>query len=172
MNGIRANIDSDKSIDVLLHVIKEVVAELHPSWPKTGKILPESLLTQDLGLDSLARVELLTRVERSFGVTLEEKIFIDAETPRDLWQAIIKASPSLKPVAAGKIREVEIEDTPDLPFNARTLVDVLNWHVENHPERPHIRLYSDEDDGEIVTYRQLGEGARAAYPFPSIRRFV
>ncbi len=113
MNGIRANIDSDKSIDVLLHVIKEVVAELHPSWPKTGKILPESLLTQDLGLDSLARVELLTRVERSFGVTLEEKIFIDAETPRDLWQAIIKASPSLKPVAAGKIREVEIEDTPD-----------------------------------------------------------
>jgi len=62
-----------KSIDVLLHVIKEVVAELHPSWPKTGKILPESLLTQDLGLDSLARVELLTRVERSFGVTLEEK---------------------------------------------------------------------------------------------------
>ncbi|KQC08289.1 MAG: acyl-phosphate glycerol 3-phosphate acyltransferase [Smithella sp. SDB] len=161
MNGIRANINSDKSMDVLLQDIKELVVELHPSWPTTRKILPDSLLTQDLGLDSLARVELLSRVERNFGVTLEEKIFIDAETPRDLWQAIIKTSPSLKSVAAGKINEVKIGEAYDLPFNAETLVDVLIWHVEKHPERTHIRLYSDEGNGEIITYRQLGEGAQA-----------
>lgn len=161
MNDIQRNIESGKSIDVLLQAIKELVMELHPSWPKTRKILPESLLTQDLGLDSLARVELLTRVERSFGVTLEEKIFIDAETPRDLWQAIIKAGPSIIPVAPIEIKEVEIEETHDLPFNAQTLVDALNWHVENHPERLHIRLYSDEGEGETITYRQLGDGAKA-----------
>jgi len=160
MNGIQTNIDSGKSIDFLLQEIKNLVIELHPSWPKTRKILPESLLTKDLGLDSLARVELLTRIERSFGITLEEKIFIDAETPRDLWQAIIKAGPSSMPVTNMEVKEVEIEEAHDLPFNAGTLVDALNWHVENHPERPHIRLYSDEDEGEIITYRQLGEGAR------------
>ena len=41
------------------------------------------------------------------------------------------------------------------------MVDVLNWHVEAHPDRPHIHLYSDEGDGEVLTYRQLGEGAQA-----------
>jgi 1-acyl-sn-glycerol-3-phosphate acyltransferase len=30
-----------------------------------------------------------------------------------------------------------------------------------HPDRPHIRLYSDEGDREILTYRQLGIGAQA-----------
>jgi 1-acyl-sn-glycerol-3-phosphate acyltransferase len=155
------NINSDKSMDVLLQAIKELVVELHPSWPKTRKILPDSLLSQDLGLDSLARVELLARIEKSFGVNLSEKIFIDAETPRDLWQAIINAGPSIAPVAAMEISKVEIGETHDLPFDAQTLVDVLNWHVENHPDRPHIRLYSDEGDGEIITYGQLGEGARA-----------
>ena len=155
------NINSDKSMDVLLQAIKELVVELHPSWPETRKILPDSLLSQDLGLDSLARVELLTRVEKSFGINLEEKIFIDAETPRDLWQAIINAGPSLAPVAAMEISKVEIDETQDLPFDAKTLVDVLNWHVENHPDRPHIRLYSDEDDGEIITYGQLADGAEA-----------
>jgi len=157
----RININSDKSMNVLLQAIKELVVELHPSWPETRKILPDSLLSQDLGLDSLARVELLARIERNFGVTLEEKIFIDAETPRNLWQAIINAGPSLTPVAAMEISKVEIGETHDLPFDAQTLVEVLNWHVENHPDRPHIRLYNDEDDGEIITYGKLGEGARA-----------
>ncbi|MBN1366209.1 MAG: AMP-binding protein [Syntrophaceae bacterium] len=161
MNDNPVNVDSSKSIDVLLQDIRELVVELHPSWPKTKRIFPDSSLTKDLGLDSLARVELLTRVERSFGVTLEEKIFIEAETPRDLWQIIIQASPSSTPFATVKIKEMEIEEAHDLPFNATTLVDILNWHVENHPERPHIRLYSDEGDGKIITYGQLSDGARA-----------
>ena len=33
-----------------------------------------------------------------------------------------------------------------------------------HPDRPHIRLYSDDDDGEIITYGDLWAeaGMRAA----------
>ena len=161
MNSNQTSINSDKSMDVLLKAIKALVVELHPSWPKTRQVLPDSLLTQDLGLDSLARVELLMRFEKSLGVTLEEKIFIDAETPRDLWQAIIKVGLSFKPVATMEMKAQDLGETYDLPFSARTLVDVLNWHVEKHPDRPHIRLYSDEGDGEIITYRQLGDGAQA-----------
>jgi len=161
MDGNGGNIDSGKSMDVLLRNIKELVIELHPSWPETRKIMPDSLMTQDLGLDSLARMELLERVEKHFGVTFDEKIFIEADTPRTLWQAIMATGASLKPVPAAEISKVETAETHDLPVHAKTLVEVLNWHEEHHPDRPHIRLYSDEGDGEIITYRQLGEGARA-----------
>ena len=162
-NPININPDgsSDASMDVLLKAIKGLVIELHPSWSKTRQVLADSLLSQDLGLDSLARVELLTRVEKILGVTLPEQIFIEAETPRDLWQAIIKGGYSLTSAAAGEISAPEMGEAHDLPHRAQTLVDVLNWHLEVHPDRPHIRLYSDEGDGEILTYRQLSEGARA-----------
>lgn len=161
MDRNQTNIYSDDKMDILLKNIQELVIELHPSWPKTRQILPNSRLTQDLGLDSLARMELLARMEKILIVTLDEKLFIDAETPRDLWQAIIKAGPSLISVTAGGMKAPEMGETYNLPLGAQTLVDVLNWHIENHPDRPHIRLYSDEGDGEIITYRQLAEGARA-----------
>lgn len=149
-------------MDVLRNNIQELVMELHPSWPKTRQVLPDSSLSRDLGLDSLARVELLTRIENFFNVTLEENKFIEAETPRELWQIIINAGPSLKYVPATEIKSPGMGETYDLPHSARTLVDALNWHVEHHPDRPHIRLYSDEDDGETITYRELADGARAA----------
>ncbi|MGB5218335.1 MAG: AMP-binding protein [Smithella sp.] len=162
MNGNQTKISSDSSMDVLRNNIQELVMELHPSWPKTRQVLPDSSLSRDLGLDSLARVELLTRIENFFNVTLEENKFIEAETPRELWQIIINAGPSLKYVPATEIKSPGMGETYDLPHSARTLVDALNWHVEHHPDRPHIRLYSDEDDGETITYRELADGARAA----------
>ncbi|MGD0277945.1 MAG: AMP-binding protein [Smithella sp.] len=162
-NPININPDGspDASMDVLLKAIKGLVIELHPSWPKTRQVLADSLLSQDLGLDSLARVELLARVEKILGVTLPEQIFIEAETPRDLWQAIIKGGYSLTSAATGEISAPEMGEAHELPHRAQTLADVLNWHLEVHPDRPHIRLYSDEGDGEILTYRQLGDGAQA-----------
>lgn len=161
MNSNQINIDAGRAMNVLLKAIKELVIELHPSWPKTRQVLPDSSLSRDLGMDSLALVELLARIEKSFGVYLPEKIFIDAETPRDLLKAIINAGTSLASVAAIKIKSAEMDETHDLPYSARTLADVLNWHAEAHPDRPHIRLYSDEGDGEVLTYRQISEGAQA-----------
>ena len=161
MDGNKISIDSDKLMDILLQNIRDLVAELHPSWPKTRQILPDNSLSKDLGLDSLARMELLFRMENILSTTFEEKIFIDAETPRDLWQSILKASPSLTPVASMEMKMSEMGEIYDLPHNAKTLVEALKWHVDNHPDRPHIRLYSDEGEGDIMTYRQLSDGAKA-----------
>lgn len=155
------NIDSDSLMDVLLKTIQELVYELHPTWSKTRQISLESKLSEDLGLDSLARVELLARVENIFSVTFPDKIFIDAETPRDIRDGIINSGTSLTPVAAAEIKAAPTDETLNLPHNAKTLADALNWHMDIHPDRPHIRLYSDEGDGEIITYRQLGDGAKA-----------
>jgi acyl carrier protein len=155
-----SNNDSGSLMDVLLKIIKELVGELHPSWPKTRQVLPDSSLSRDLGMDSLALVELLARIEKNFDITLPEKIFTEAETPRDLLEAFINADSTLVSAAA-KIKAVEIGEVYELPHDAKTLVDVLNWHMNVHPDRPHIRLYSDEGDGEILTYRQLDVGAQA-----------
>jgi acyl carrier protein len=79
---------------LLLKMIHELAVELHPRRPLKRPVTLDSTLGRDLGLDSLARVELLARIERHFRVTIPERIFADAETPRDLLRAVLGASPS------------------------------------------------------------------------------
>ena len=53
---------------------------------------------QDLGYDSLAMLEAISRIERAFGVTLDDSTITEATTPRALIQvvneqlAVLKAS--------------------------------------------------------------------------------
>ena len=56
----------------LLSVITEMLAELQRGRERARAATLDSVLDRDLGLDSLTRVELLMRVERTFGVTLPE----------------------------------------------------------------------------------------------------
>ncbi|MEE9605598.1 MAG: acyl carrier protein [Candidatus Scalindua sp.] len=78
----------------MLEIIEGLVAELHPRQLPVQAVSFDNSLDRDLGLDSLARVELLARIERSFGVVLQERVFADAETPRDLLRALLGASGS------------------------------------------------------------------------------
>ena len=50
-------------------------------------------------------------------------------------------------------------DAGVLPHGAATLTEVLDFHARVHPERSHIRLYSDEGEGQTLSYRALKEGA-------------
>ncbi|MGW4245268.1 acyl carrier protein [Nocardia sp. NPDC004722] len=43
---------------------------------------------EDLGYDSLAMLETASRVEREFGVTLEDSTVVDATTPRAFLAAV------------------------------------------------------------------------------------
>ncbi len=49
-----------------------VLAELHPGAAWIRPVTLDSALEQDLGLDSLSRVELAARIERAFAATLPE----------------------------------------------------------------------------------------------------
>ena len=146
----------------LLLVVRQLSQELRPHGPALGTITLDSALDRDLGLDSLGRVELLTRMERDFDVTLPEQQVVTADTPRDLLRALqgaqgrrqLPGDPSVAELALGKAAA---------PEGARTLIEALQWHVEAHPDRPHIRLYSDHDEGEIITYGELwAEAQRTA----------
>lgn len=69
----------------------------------------DSLLERDLGLDSLARAELLLRVERHFGVRLPEGLLASVQTLQDVLRAVA-AAPSL---AGGQTPPLQL-DRPEM----------------------------------------------------------
>ncbi|HKV08646.1 MAG TPA: AMP-binding protein, partial [Thermoanaerobaculia bacterium] len=152
---------SGVSPDAVLDVVRELAHELQPQRKSWQGLSLDASLERDLGLDSLGRVELLARLERSFGVRLPEALLGTAETPRDLLAALLAGSASggsepaplelLTPQEAG-------EAAPD---RTRSLVEVLEWHARRHPGRRHILFYPGDGDPEELTYAELLRRARA-----------
>ena len=144
--------------------MKSLLAEIQPGVAPRAVHLDDSL-ERDIGLDSLARVELLARIERRFGLVLPEHVFSEAETPRDLVRELLKATAhsgrQSVPFPLAETTAPERGEAAANPSQAQTLVEVLEWHVHAHPQRPHIQLYDDEGGGEVFDYQRLYDGARA-----------
>lgn len=146
----------------LLGVLTALVAETRPG--RVARVSLGSHLERDLGLDSLARVELLLRVGSEFGRSLPEAALADAETAQDLLRFIVSAaaedhSPTgvdLAKHGGGPI---------GVPTQAATLVDVFEWHVQRNPQRTHVLLYGTggghgEFLPEAISYADLFAQAR------------
>ncbi len=143
----------------LLKIVLTLVQELYPGRADTMVITMDSSLDKDLGLDSLGKMELLSRLEYNFQVHLSEASFIAAERTHDLIQLIENAP-------AGTIIKREIKPTSpqhqeriSAPHQAQTLQEVLAWHLDHHAERVHIQLYGEDDDPQKISYQELYEGA-------------
>ncbi len=149
--------------DTLVAIARQLAAESRSQRGALDDINIDSDMAKDLGFDSLARVELFSRINKSFGVDLDEKIFAQAESLRDLLPAVsqarVKAAPAVKPRAKAGPAEARAIAVPE---SAQTLVDVLHWYTQRHPERGLIQLYDDEEAGENVTYQQLLIRAQSA----------
>src|SRR5690349_2989011 len=76
----------------LLGVIRTLLAELR------GTAVPPPALDDDLeqvlGIDSLARMELMMRLEQAFDLRLPETKVQQARTPRELWHVLAAAAMS------------------------------------------------------------------------------
>lgn len=144
----------------LLQVIESLLAEIKiGTRPETIGL--DSSLDRDLGLDSLARVELMARIERHFSLALPERVFAEAETPRDLIRELVLASVHAVTPATVEVRPLQRDKAITYPYSARTLIEVLEWHVQSHPQRAHIQFYTDKGDGELLDYQSLYDGAQA-----------
>ncbi|MBI3326481.1 MAG: AMP-binding protein [Nitrospinae bacterium] len=147
--------------EALLDLVQTLAIELHPHKKTAVWATLDSLLERDLGFDSLGRVELLLRLERTFGLRLPEQLFATAETPRDLLRAVQGASASRAFEPATEVKRVAFEEVEAAPVRVSTLLEVLDWHVRSHPQRPHISLYGEGDGAEEITYDDLQKGAAA-----------
>lgn len=143
----------------LSSVVLELVHELHPQRFPSVVVTPSSRIEQDLGIDSLARTELVLRIERAFRVQLPVQLVGEADTVEDLLRALEKARAHHAPVrmeAAARPPQLVSAAT-----DARTLIETLDWHAARHPDRIHVTVL--QDDATVlaeISYGGLAEASR------------
>lgn len=145
----------------VLEIVRAMADELHPGRRGRMKVTLSSDLDRDLGFDSLARVELFGRINNTFRVDVDESVLESAETPADLLDAVSDAGPRRAPGAALSAERTPLAAVDTLPADAGTLVEVLNWHAKEHPERPHVHLLEAGGSQTVLTYQELQSGASA-----------
>ena len=105
----------------------------------------DSSLERDLGLDSLARVELVLRLEREFATSLPEQALASSETPRDLLRFLLASSGQAPHVAD------------------RTVASLVQSEGVRPPERGYPQLSMNEfgpSTGHVMLPRgRFGAGA-------------
>ena len=145
--------------DELLRIAASLMRELHPGMSGRVQLRLDSRLDRDLRLDSLGRVELLSRIEHSFDVALPESLLASAETLRDLLRALAHMQGKLRTATVEGERHLAPEEAELAPESVNTLTGVLDWHCGSHPERTHIIFYDDIGDGVKISYAELRDGA-------------
>ncbi|HMO44458.1 MAG TPA: AMP-binding protein [Rubrivivax sp.] len=150
----------------LSEVVRRTLAELQAGVPGLPAVTLASVLDRELGFDSLARVELLMRIERRFGVQLPEDTLQRAETVADLLAAVQRAT------GAGRSALPVPPPTPtpappgpgsgaaDIAAAAGTLLEALDAHLRVHPDRVQVTVLGDGHETPI-SYRRLDEGSSA-----------
>ena len=161
LNGVELAPPDSDPVRLVLDLVRDLVLELHPHKRPSLRLSLDADLDRDLGLDSLGRAELLLRVERALGVRLPESLLAEADTPGDILSAVIGAEPSGRLSALATARAPTGETAEPAPAEAGTLIEVLDWHVRHHAERPHILLSSGSGAEQTITYHALAQAARS-----------
>ncbi|WP_238552135.1 AMP-binding protein [Herminiimonas sp. CN] len=140
----------------MLAVVRQLADDTHPGH--SHQVTLRTSFEKDLALDSLARTELMLRVGKAFGVELPAAALSDADTPRDLLRFLGQAAQEQEPQFAGALDDTQTAGVPD---SAQTLLEVLEWHVAQQPQRVHILLHDEQHREHPIRYRDLHDAARA-----------
>jgi 1-acyl-sn-glycerol-3-phosphate acyltransferase len=155
--------DASACGDRVLAVVRELLSELgHASALRSAG--PASHLDRDLGLGSLERVELLLRLEKSFGTRLDEEVLAGAETVQDLIFAVAAANGAQgnasvrTETAVTATRGASTDLAEGIPA-AETFQEVLRQRGHADASRSHLIFYEDEGESTALTFGQLFGGA-------------
>src|SRR5216684_4164706 len=140
----------------LLAVVAEVAREARPHFE--AYVALDSSLERELGLDSLARVELVLRLEREFAASLPEQALASSETPRDLLRFLLAGAGQAPKAADRTVASLVQAEGVRPPDSAQTLTEALEYHAQRQPERLTARLCGDADEMR-QTSRALWDGA-------------
>jgi len=153
----------------VLDVVRGLLEELgsHGALPQLSIT---SNLDRDLGLGSLERVELLTRLEDTFGVRLPDTLAAEASTPEELIRAILTApgAPANEEdedsaLRASLTEQKQLPEAPDtIVETAETLIDVIRYRGIHDAARAHLLITEDDEQGEHHFTLTFGELFTAA----------
>jgi 1-acyl-sn-glycerol-3-phosphate acyltransferase len=148
--------------DVLRNIVSALYLELHHTPVSPGDMGQNSRLERDLGFDSLARAELLRRIEQRLSIRLSDTLLSSAETLGDVEHAVLSAPREASPPPVARSASVSVRPRlfAGVPKSATTLNEVLEWHAGTHPESIHAIVITAER-AERITYAQLHDAARA-----------
>ncbi|HSC44489.1 MAG TPA: AMP-binding protein [Candidatus Acidoferrum sp.] len=164
-----AQVDALAVRERVLEVLRGLLVELgsEGALPMLG---PASHLDRELGLGSLERVELLTRLENEFGVRLPDRVAAEINTPEELTAAVLAApladslledAPSALRASA-TVQRLHRGVTDEGIFAAQTLIDVLRYRALHDAERIHLNISEDSDAGDKTYTLTFGELYAAA----------
>ncbi|MBL9104288.1 MAG: AMP-binding protein [Myxococcales bacterium] len=150
----------------LLEILRDLIATVGDGRG-LGNLGLDANLERELGLGSLERVELLGRVEARFNLKLPEEAISVVETPRQLLKLVEAAlgtpAASDSPAESAPRGPATLPQSPPAPPPARaaTLVEVLEYHAQEQPDRTHILLLREDGREDPITYGELRREAGA-----------
>lgn len=116
-------------------------------------------LQRHLGIDSLGRAELFSRIEKAFDVRLPDRLLAEAESLNDIVIFLMETGPAIVVPTKQTVVTSHGEHSDANPAKAQTLLDVLLLYGEKSPDKPHI-YFQNEDGGEdVITYGELLKSA-------------
>jgi 1-acyl-sn-glycerol-3-phosphate acyltransferase len=125
-----------------------------------GLVGLDASLERELGLGSLERVELLSRLEAAFTKRLDER-FLRLDTPRQVARALAEWQGTAPDRAADAAAAAAPSAAAPLRAGAATVHEVLWRRAEREPDRPHVYMREDDGREHTITYGKLLEDARA-----------
>ena len=169
MASTSTQLDAPDVRERVLDVVRELLEELgsHGAIPALSE---NSSLDRDLGLGSLERVELLTRLENAFGMRLPDTLAAEASTPEELIQAIVKAPGSFTGDAqevsalraAVATQQMQEAGADSIAQKAETLVEVIRYRGIHDESRTHLIIFEDGEHGGQPETLSFGELYAAA----------
>jgi len=139
---------------LLLKTTRKFLIELEVERALQAITLNASL-ERDLGIDSLGKVELFHRIEKTFSIQLPEDAIYKSDSLNDLIKVIQNPKVGL-PLHKQERQFSPILDTLSFDLSAsKTLNDILYFYAKKEPNRPHIYLQNDKGEEKIIRYEEL-----------------
>ena len=146
------------SADALLATLQGLVDEIHKGRTSPSAAL-DSDLEADLGIDSLARVELMLRLDRDLELSLPEEQVFEARTARDLLNLAPRIETTTQAGCATTPPVPAPATRPAAPEGAATLAEALLAHADRTPDWTYLSFHREETQAETLTCGELADQA-------------
>lgn len=136
----------------LLAITNQLLVESGEQYKHEIKL---TTLLRHLGIDSLGRAELFRRVEKTFNVSIPDRLLAEAESLADIADYLHDAKPGSKRILPHDQLESHGERAHVDLSQIKTLLDVLQLYGKNAPEKPHVYFQQEDGQEQIITYGEL-----------------